>query len=441
MIETLAHAPLASSADSPPESATKSPPGGTILIVDDEPVVLTALKLTLERQGFSIVTCSSPLKALALLAQRDFAVIISDQRMPEMTGLDFLIESRRIRPYASRILITAVLTLPTVIDAINKGEIFRFVAKPWLREELIATVCNAVQRHELVAHNEQLQSETQILNTRLQDANAALAAQVRNLEQQHKQLDSANRELSASYENSLELCRRILTTFDPILGGEAKVLVELAKQLAATEHFSEDERHALRTAAWLCDIGLIGVTRDMLRTFRQNSERLSKREIATLHNHPVYSQTLASLVDSRASVGEVIRAHHERFDGNGYPDGLAGNAIPWPARCLAVAVGFVESGLSRTAASEKILAGSGSAYDPEAVRLFLKATDLSHLPRQVREILLHELEPGMVLANGIYSPHGLLLVGEGQRLSPVMITKILSHNEATPISHRMLVYS
>lgn len=417
------------------------PAPATILIVDDEPVVLLSLKLTLERQGFSVVACASPLKALAILADRDFAVIISDQRMPEMMGLDFLIESRRLRPQASRILITAVLTLPTIVDAINKGEIFRFVAKPWLREELIATVCNAVQRHDLVARNEALQCETQHLNAQLTAANTALAARIQELENQHLRLDAANRELAASYENSLELCRRILTTFDPILGGEAKVLVELAKQMAATEHFTEEERHALRAAAWLCDIGLIGVTREMLRTFRQNAERLTKREIATLHYHPVYSQTLAALVDSRASVGEVIRAHHEQYDGRGFPDGVAGNAIPWPARCLAVAVGFVESGLSRSAASEKLLALSGSVYDPEAVRLFLKATNLTQLPRQVREILLHELEAGMVLANGVYSPHGLLLIGEGQRLSAPMIAKILSHNEATPISHRLLVYT
>jgi HD-GYP domain-containing protein (c-di-GMP phosphodiesterase class II) len=166
---------------------------------------------------------------------------------------------------------------------------------------------------------------------------------------------------------------------------------------------------------------------------------LTERERSMLHNHPVYSQTLASLIDDGSAVGEVIRAHHERFDGLGYPDGLAGEAIPWPARCLAVAVGFVESGLPKTAAIDLILAESGKAYDPEAVRLFLKVTHLAQLPRQVREITLHELEPGMVLANGIYSPHGLLLIGEGQELSPGTIAKIRSHNQVTPISQRLLV--
>jgi response regulator RpfG family c-di-GMP phosphodiesterase len=412
-----------------------------ILVVDDEPVVLTALKATLEREGFPVVACTSPRKALAVLAERDFAVIISDQRMPEMLGLDFLIESRRMRPDASRILITAVLALPTIVDAINKGEIFRFIAKPWLREELIATVRNAVQRHELVTRNEALQAETQRLNDELREANAALEAKVMDLERQRRDLDTANRELAANYENSLELCRRILTTYDPILGGQAKALVEFANHMAATDKFTDAEKHALRSAAWLCDLGLIGVPREMLRAFRTKTEQLTDRERTMLHNHPIYSQTLASLVDSRPEVGEVIRAHHERYDGRGYPDGLTGDAIPWAARCLAVAVGFVESGLPKNASIDALLARSGTEFDPEAVRLFLKIANLVQLPRQVREIMLEELEPGMVLANGIYSPHGLLLIGEGQPLSSATISKIRSHDNVTPISQRLLVYT
>ena len=437
----IATPPLSQAAIGSSASIDRGPPiTSQILIVDDEPVVLTALKVTLEREGFPVVACTSPVKALSVLGERDFAVIISDQRMPEMMGLDFLVESRRLRPNASRILITAVLALPTIVDAINKGEIFRFIAKPWLREELIATVRNAVQRYELVTRNEALQGETQTLNAQLRDANSALEAKVKDLERQRQSLDAANHELATSYENSLELCRRILTTYDPILGGQAKALVEFATQMAATDKFSEPDKHALRTAAWLCDLGLIGVPREMLRAFRSKSEQLTDRERGMLHNHPIYSQTLASLVDGRVEVGEVIRAHHERYDGRGYPDGLAGNTIPWPARCLAVAVGFVESGLSKTAAIDALLAKSGTEYDPEAVRLFLKVANLVQLPKQVREIMLDELEPGMVLANGIYSPHGLLLIGEGQPLSSTTIAKIRSHDKVTPISQRLLVY-
>ncbi|MBL9215995.1 MAG: response regulator [Opitutaceae bacterium] len=416
-------------------------PPSEILIVDDEPIVLVALKETLERENYHVVACTSPVKALAILAERPFAVIISDQRMPEMMGLDFLVESRRLQPHASRILVTAVLALPTIVDAINKGEIFRFVAKPWLREEMLATVRNAIQRHELITHNQALQAETQQLNARLMAANSELEARVRDLEHQRGQLDAANRELNTRYESSLELCRRILTAYDPVLGGQAKALVEFASRMAETEHFSDAERHALRSAAWLCDVGLIGVPRELLRSFRSKPESLSERERAMLHHHPIYSQTLAALVDPRVEVGEVIRSHHERFDGAGYPDGLSGPKIPWAARCLAVAVGFVESGLPKQATIDTLLAKAGKEYDPEAVRLFIKVSHLVHLPRQVREILLDELEPGMVLASGIYSPHGLLLIGEGQALGPATIAKIRTHNQIAPINQRLLVYS
>jgi response regulator RpfG family c-di-GMP phosphodiesterase len=416
-------------------------PASTILIVDDEPIVLDSLRLTLEREHYHVIACASPQKALAILADHDPAVIISDQKMPEMTGLEFLVESRRLRPQASRILVTAVLSLPTVVDAINKGEIFRFVAKPWLREELLATVRNAVQRHDLLLHNDALQAQTQQLNAQLLVANGELQQQLKDLEQKRQRLDAANTELGVRYESSLELCRRILTAYDPILGGQAKALVEIASKMADSGHFSAEEGHALRSAAWLCDLGLIGVPRELLRSFRRTPDRLSDRERSMLHNHPIYSQTLAALVDPRPDVAETIRAHHECFDGSGYPDGLGGKSIPWAARCLAVAVGFVESGLPKQATIEAILARSGSTYDPESVRLFLKVTQLVHLPRQVREILLGELEPGMVLASGIYSPHGLLLIGEGQPLAPATITKILNHNDVTPIDQRLLVYS
>ncbi|MBK9990533.1 MAG: response regulator [Verrucomicrobia bacterium] len=422
-----------------PSTATVTPP--SLLIVDDEPIVLAALKETLEREKYHVVATTSALKALEILRDREFAVIISDQRMPEMLGLDFLIESKKLRPLCSRILITAVLSLPTIVDAINKGEIFRFVAKPWLREELTATVKNAINRYELIVKNDHLTAETQRLNQQLTAANDALNEQVKNLEAQKRELDQANRELAISYEHSLDLCTRILTTYDPLRGGQTKAMVEIAKKMAETEHFNDDERHALRASAWLCDLGLIGVPRDLLRNFRSAPERLSERELSTIQSHPIYSQTLASFVDSHASVGETIRAHHERFDGQGYPDGLSGMNIPWTARCLAVAVWFIECGLLKEQAIESVVAESGNALDPEAVRLFLKVTHLLQLPRQVKEILLEELTPGMILANGLYSPHGLLLVGEGQSLSPAMISKIRNHNLIDPISQRLLVYS
>jgi hypothetical protein len=149
---------------------------------------------------------------------------------------------------------------------------------------------------------------------------------------------------------------------------------------------------------------------------------------------------LAGFVHRLQSVGSVIRSHHERFDGSGYPDGLKGAAIPWLSRLLAVAVAFAESQLGAKEAAESISQGSGSAFDPEAVRLFQRAAPKAVVPGKQREVMLSELTPGMVLAQGIYSENGVLLIPDGQRLTSTYIDKLLNYNRINPISQSLLVY-
>lgn len=156
----------------------------SVLIVDDDTMVLATLQVTLATEPYDVVISSSPIQALTLLPTRDFAVIISDQRMPKMLGLDFLVECRRIRPRASRILLTAVLDLATAMDAINRGQICRFIAKPWLSAELISAIREAIQRHALATHHEALEAETVRLNAQLLQANRELASQQQELERQ-----------------------------------------------------------------------------------------------------------------------------------------------------------------------------------------------------------------------------------------------------------------
>jgi DNA-binding NtrC family response regulator len=154
----------------------------SVLIVEDDHMVLSTIKLTLESEHFDVVSSTSPIQALTLLPDRDFAVIISDHKMPEMMGLDFLVECRRLRPQSSRILLTAVLDLATAVDAINRGEICRFISKPWMKAELVSAVRDAIQRHELACQNQQLQAEACRLNQELTASNRALQARVAELE-------------------------------------------------------------------------------------------------------------------------------------------------------------------------------------------------------------------------------------------------------------------
>src|SRR5665213_3541488 len=160
-----------------PENILK-PGSGPILIVDDEEIVLVALRDTLLREGYKVVASPHAVHALSILQEQQFSVVITDQQMPLVTGLEFLAQVKQIQPDATRILITAVLSLSTVIDAINKGEIYRFVVKPWLREELLVTVKNAVQRHELICTNARLRATAREMKEKITEANHALEAQV-----------------------------------------------------------------------------------------------------------------------------------------------------------------------------------------------------------------------------------------------------------------------
>ena len=411
-----------------------------ILVLDDDTVVLAALKETLERERYKVVAYSKANEALEGLDNNAFATIISDQHMPEMTGLEFLDKCKQKQPNASRILITGVLTLNTVIEAVNRGEIFRFLTKPWIREEVLATVDNAVQRYALVEANDRLSSDTLELNDKLVKANSALEEKIRQLEQQASDLESTNQALEENFNHSLEICFRLIEAFHPILGEQTKAVISICKEIAKSELLSERESEVLKVSSWLYNLGRIGLPRELLTKSLNDPQSLDEQERTLLHHYPVYGQTLAGFVGALEEVGLAIRAHRERFDGRGYPDGYSREMIQVPARHLAIAVAFVESALPRDEALEFIIRDSGKSFHPEAVRLFMKSSNLSNLPKKVRELTLAELEPGMVLAKGIYSPSGLLLIPEEERLTHSIIKKIKEHDFANPITQRLMVF-
>ncbi len=126
----------------------------SVLIVEDDGMVLGTLTTTLELEHFDVTGCSNPFEALRLLSRREYAVILSDHNMPGMSGLAFFAECRRLHPASSRILLTAVRELNTVMAAINQGgEVCRFLSKPWKMDELIAAVRSGVQQHERMARS------------------------------------------------------------------------------------------------------------------------------------------------------------------------------------------------------------------------------------------------------------------------------------------------
>jgi response regulator RpfG family c-di-GMP phosphodiesterase len=412
-----------------------------ILVVDDEEVVLVSLRDLLRREGYQVTTAPNAVEALARLKEQAYSVVITDHQMPMLTGLEFLAQVKQMQPDATRILITAVLNLATVIDAINKGEIYRFIVKPWLREELIVTVKNAVQRYELICKNQMLQVTTLAMNERLVRLNRDLEEQVARAEDQNAELERLNLALDENLEHSVELCLRTMQTFYPTLGNQARRVYELCRALSDGLQLPVEQRRTLEICAWLHDIGLVGVPRQLIKRWETEPASLNAAERALIQQHPVLGEELVDFAQPLQGVGAVIRAHHERYDGQGYPDGLSGDRIPWLARLLAVAVAYAESPLNGTSTIDRIKQERGQAFDPEAVRAFLRCLPQATVPHRQREVLLSELKPGMVLARGIYTSNGLLLIPDGQRLTETFIEKLNHHNRVDPITQSLLVYS
>ena len=409
------------------------PEANRILVVDDEKVVLAALRETLRLEGYEVFAVEDPIEGLRLLRSDPFSVILTDQQMPTLTGLEFLAQAKALQPNATRILITAVLSLGTVIDAINKGEVYRFIVKPWLREELLVTIRNAAQRYELICRNASLHAEALALNERL-------AAQLKQLESQNHRLEALNQTLHNNLDRSILLCLKTMETFFPLLGRQTRRVFGLCQAMGHDLALPRDQRRILEISSRLYDIGLIGTPRELIRKWQQTPEKLNDQEQAIIQLHPALGQDLATFGADLEAVGPIIRAHHERFDGQGYPDRLSVNHMPWLARLLAVAVAYAAWPSNEESAIEGIKANSGSAFDPDAVRALLRSLPQTMASGRQREVLLAELQPGMVVAQSIYTPFGLLLVPEDQVLSESHIKLLRNHNLITPITQSLLVY-
>jgi response regulator RpfG family c-di-GMP phosphodiesterase len=162
-----------------------------VLVVDDDPAALHLVTETLRADRYDVTEASGGADGLDRARDRPFAVIVSDQKMPGLSGLEFFRQVRSLQPDASRVLLTGVVDMNTIIEAINQGEVYRFLVKPWLRDELLATVRDATQRHELIGQNAALKA-------RLEQTVAELGERCRELEQR-------NRTLQAQIARLLEL--------------------------------------------------------------------------------------------------------------------------------------------------------------------------------------------------------------------------------------------
>jgi response regulator RpfG family c-di-GMP phosphodiesterase len=150
----------------------------TLLLVDDEPNIINALKRTLRRDGYSIFTANSAADGFDLLAEHKIGVIVSDQRMPHMTGVEFLRKVKELYPRTLRVVLSGYTDLESVTSAINEGAIYRFMTKPWDEEQIRNNIREAFEHYEMEQRNQQLTLELQRANEQLSMLNQSLEQKV-----------------------------------------------------------------------------------------------------------------------------------------------------------------------------------------------------------------------------------------------------------------------
>lgn len=411
-----------------------------VILVDDEANVLSALRRMLRPTGYAVRTASSGQEALALLEESPADLIVSDMRMPGMSGAELLTEVRRRWPETLRLLLTGYAEVSSAISAINDGGIHRYISKPWNDDELLAAIRQGLELVGLQRERHRLEALTRSQNEQLREWNATLEGRVR---ERTEELQIANQEISLGMEKlrktfftSVQIFSHLIEMRAPSLAGHSRRVADVARRIALKMGYSNDLAQEIFLAALLHDIGKIGYPDDL---FEKQIGRMSADELGHVRKHPLNgAAALMSMPDMRG-VADIVRAHHERWDGKGFPDGLSGENIPPGARILALAndfdaaqIGMVSTRhLSVDEAKTYVIEGRGFRYDPTVVDAFAELS--GRAPKKepaARRLSGSDLQPGMVLTHDLYSPDGMLLLAVGYTLDESIVHQIREFEES-----------
>lgn len=406
------------SAPSSPAPAD-NPVKDLVLLVDDDPLILDLLSEIASRMGVEMVQASNIADARAAVARHpNLGVVLCDQLLPDGRGLDFFRELKTSNPQLVRLLITGFPETKLALAAINDGEIFRFVTKPASVESIKLAINEALERYHLVRENQRLQAALIVGNEELQKANTAL----------HQSLS-----------NSVKLALDILDRFDHVLAGHSSRVAKWAVAIGKSFALSVEQLDALELAARMHDIGLISVSRAFHSQQQMGWANLPALAQSALHDHPRTGSELVQFLHHK-SVPNIILAHHEWFNGSGYPRGTAQEEIPFLALVLSVPDAYDEIPLGHVESAAFVENSLGTRFHPDVGRAFLRLlADRPDFAEREREVLISELVPGMKLTYNLFSATGILLAPDGQTLTPKLIQYIHQHNESDPLTQRIFV--
>jgi response regulator RpfG family c-di-GMP phosphodiesterase len=361
--------------------------GEPILLVDDDATVLDLYERTLAENHF-VIAASGAAEALGFLTGGiQPALVISDHNMPEVSGTEFLAQCAELLPRSVRILITGQASLDAAIDAINEGHVFMFLTKPCPAGRLRLAVQRGLQQY------------------RLQNAERDLLEQTLN--------------------GSVKLLTDILAVVSPAAFGHATRISRLTGELA--KRLGMPAAWYFELAALLSQTGTVALPDEVVQRALHLAE-LAPFEEEQFAGHPSIGSGLVSRIPRLEEAARIIDLQRARYDGAGgsHPN-VAGEQIPLGARILHAAADYdllVSNGMAPLSALAELNRRSGQ-YDPRVLHELANYVR-DEMGYEVRMLSLAQIEVGMVLAEGVISPSGVLLVGRGQDVTPALKARLVT---------------
>ncbi|MCQ4272046.1 response regulator [Pseudomonas kuykendallii] len=420
----------------------------TVLLVDDEENILSSLRRLLRHQPWRILTATSGAEALAILERETVDLIVSDARMPGMDGAALLSQVREVHPDCMRIMLTGYAEMATIMSAINNGQIYQYLTKPWNDEHLVLTLSKALDHQATERERSRLERLALEQNTQLRLLNESLDSRVKartaELQQTSDMLDLSFEELRRSYVTSTEVFSLLINQRLPKGKQTNQDVISLVRAFCEDQAIDIQLSRDMTMAAALYNIGKLSWSDNLIVA---PADLLYQKNRATYRSYPTQSESLLMTLEPLQDAARLIRFHQERWDGSGFPDNLKGEAIPFGSRLLKLAVDFVELQvglyleryLNRDEALLFIRNNSGKLYDPNLAESFISTcvnylTDVKIGDPAVRAVSTRKLVEGMILARNLHAENGMLLLNEGKQLSSQLIEKLIAF-EAVESGH------
>src|SRR5215217_9249073 len=340
------------------------------LIVDDEPRLREVLVHLMRNDGFECLQAGNGDEAIALLERHAVTLVMSDLRMPKLDGLGLLRQIRGRWPDTAVVMITAVADVEVAVGCLATGAM-DYLTKPFHLEEVRARVAQALEKRRLVLENRGYQESLQ----------EKVAVQARRLEE--------------LFLASVQSLAEALEVKDPYTRGHSVRVSHYSAVIAKQMGLDGELLRRIELGGHVHDIGKIGVREDLLN----KPSKLTMDEYQHIMTHPMVGwRILAPLLGDTPEALNIVRSHHERFNGRGIPDGLSGTDIPLEARIAAAADSFdamtsdrpYRPGLSVDDALAEIVRCSGTQFDPDVVDAVVSAVDAGRftlIPRGERVLV------------------------------------------------------